>query len=148
MQVAAHGIPPPALIGDIPEYAFDPIHTRLGKYAVDLWLRSYPMKQPWTPRQVGAALWNAEAALSDRTLSWKLGDELQERAYRADLLAHGLPIEHHVEMMSWIAHERPALTAARREVWKSAVRASGETQEPLSQANLPLPVPEPRKRDV
>ena len=147
-QMIAHDIPQAELVGDLPDYAFDPLHTRLGKRAVELWLRSYPMKLPWTPRQVSAALWNAEAALCNRTLSWKLGDEMQERAYRADLQANGLPIDHHVELMNWIARERRALTTARRTVWESAVRVSGEAQEPLSQANLPLPVPEQRKRDV
>ena len=147
-QVITHDIPQADMVGDLPDYAFDPLHTRLGKRAVDLWLRSYPMKLPWTPRQVAAALWNAEAALSDRTLGWKLGDEVQQRAYRADLLACGLPIELHAKLVDWIANEHAALTVARRTVWESAARVSGEAQEPLSQVYLPLPVTTQRKRDV
>jgi hypothetical protein len=144
--VARHDAPKSEFIGDLPDYAFDPIHTRLGKRAIDLFLRAHLTKPQFTPRQVAACLWNAESAACDRTLSWPLGDQIRERAHRADLLFRGLPIERHAELNAWIARERPALTAARLAVWNSAVRVSGKPAEVLEQANLPLPVPAQRPR--
>jgi hypothetical protein len=129
------------LIGELPDYAFDPVNTRLGRRAVDLFLRAYLMKPPCTPRMVAACLWNAESAACDRTLSWPLGEAIRKRAYAADLLVHGLPLSRHAELNTWIVHERPALTAARQAVWNSAIRQSGKPAEALEQANLPLPVP-------
>ncbi len=146
-QVIAHDLPTPELIGHWPSYVFDPINTRLGRRAVDLWLRSYWTKPPYTPRQVAACLWNAESALCDRTLSWPLGDVIRERAYAADLLVHGLPLDRHAELNAWIVRERSALTAARQAAWNSAVRQSGAPAGALEQANLPLPVPGPRNRN-
>ncbi|MDR5727947.1 MAG: hypothetical protein RB191_11030 [Terriglobia bacterium] len=137
----ARDLPPSEQIGELPDFSFDPLHTRLGRRAVDLWLRSYLMKQPWLPRQAAAALWNAESAACDRTLDWSMSDAIRERAHRSDLLARGVPCERHDELMGWIARERPALNAARTAVWNSVRRLSGEAAEALEQANLPLPVP-------
>jgi hypothetical protein len=95
---------------------------------------------------VAASLWNAESALCDQTLAWPLGDVIRERAYAADLLVHGLPLDRHAELNAWIARERPALTAARQAVWDSAVRQFGKSAEPLEQVNLPLPVPTRSRR--
>lgn len=139
--VKVRELPPSELIGELPDFSFDPLHTRLGRRAVDLWLRSYLMKQPWLPRQVAAALWNTESALCDRTLDWSMSDAIRERAHRSDLLARGVPCERHDELMGWIARERPALTAARTAVWNSVRRQCCKPAEALEQANLPLPVP-------
>jgi hypothetical protein len=145
-QIVTHDLPKPELIGELPDYAFDPINTRLGRRAVDLFLRAYLVRPPYTPRMVAASLWNAESAACDRSLSWPLGDVIRERAYAADLLVHGLPLDRHAELNAWIARERPALTAARQAVWNSVVRQSGKPAEVLEQANLPLPVPTRPKR--
>lgn len=143
-KTVAHDLPPTELIGELPGYSFDPLHTRLGRRAVDLWLRSYLMKQPWLPRQVAAALWNAESAACDRTLDWSMNDELRQRAHRADLLVRGVPLERHAELMAWVMRERPALNAARTAVWNSVRRDAGKIAEGNFQANLPLQVPQSR----
>jgi hypothetical protein len=144
---ARHDMPKSEFIGDLPDYAFDPIHTRLGKRAVNLFLRSHLMKPPFTPRQIAAAIWNAESAACDRTLDWSMSGELRQRAHRADLLFRGLPAERHAELDAWIARERPTLTAARLAVWNSAAKVSGKPVEMLEQVTLPLPVPDrPQRR--
>lgn len=145
-RVVTHEVPQPELIGKLPDYAFDPVNTRLGRRAVDLFLRAHLMKPPYTPRMVAACLWNAESALCDQTLSWPLGEAIRKRAYAADLLVHGLPLDRHAELNAWIAHERPALTAARAAVWNSVVRQSGKPIDAAEQVILPLPVPEGRPR--
>jgi len=130
----------------LPGYTFDPVNTRLGRRAVELWLKSYLTKPEWLPKQAAAALWNAESALCDRTLDSDLGNSMRDRAYAADLQHRGLPPGRHVEINAWIAAERPALTAARQAVWDAFVRQSGKPAEALEQANLPLPVPARPKR--
>lgn len=139
--VVTHDLSPPELIGELPSYCFDPLHTRMGRRAVRLWLRSYLTIPIFGERQVAACLWNAESAACDRTLVWSMSDELHQRARRADLLFKGLPAERHAELNAWIARERPTLTAARLAVWNSAAKALGKSAEMLEQANLPLPVP-------
>jgi len=133
-------------VGDLPSFAFDPVNTRLGRRAVDLFLRAHMMKPSYPERLVAAAIWNSESALCDRTSAWPLGDEIRQRAHRADLTCRGLPVEQHDALNAWIATERPALIAARQAVWNGAVRGIGETVEAPKQANLPLPVPERRQR--
>ncbi len=145
-RVLAHDLPQAELIGALPAYALDPVNTRVGKRAVELWLRSYLAKPQWLPRQVAAALWNVESAACDRTLSWQLGDTIRERAYAADLSFRGLPPDRHAELNDWIARERSALTCARTAAFASAVRGSAKPAEASEQANLPLPVPtEPQR---
>lgn len=120
--------------------------TRIGKPAVELWLRPYLAKPQWLPRQVAACLWNAESAACDRTLSWPLGDTIRARAYTVDLSYRGLPVACHAELAAWIDRERPALTAARQAAFDSAVRQSGKIVEADFQTTLPLQVP-PGKKD-
>lgn len=108
----------------VPDYAFDPLHTRLGRRALEVWLRSYLPHPPFGVSQVGAALWNAESALCSQTLFWDVGAEIQACAYQADLEAHGLAKERHLELLDWIKRERPLLLSARQMVWESHVRCS------------------------
>jgi hypothetical protein len=110
-------------LGGIPDYALDPLHTRLGRRAVELWLRSYMQKPPFGLGQVAAALWNYESALCCQTLFWDIGTEIQTAAYSVDLTAHGLPAERHCELQSWIAKEHSLLLAARDMVWRSHIRS-------------------------
>ena len=133
-RVVTHDLQPAELVGELPAYAFDPVNTRIGKRAVDLWLRSYLSKPQWLPRQVAAALWNAESAACDRTLSWPLGDAIRERAFAADLSFRGLPPDRHGELNDWIAREWPALTCARTAAFASAARASAKPAEASEQA--------------
>jgi hypothetical protein len=144
-RVVAHDLPKSEMIGGWPAYAFDPLWTRTGKRAVDLWLRSYLAKPQWLPRQVAACLWNAESATCDRTLSWPLGDTIRARAYAADLSYRGLPVERHAELAQWIDRERPALIAARQAAFDSAVRQSPKSVEADFQTTLPLQVPASKK---
>lgn len=141
-----HDLPKPERIGGLPDFTLDPVNTRLGRRAVELWLKSYLTKPEWLPKQVAAALWNAESALCDRTLDSDLGNSIRDRAYAADLQHRGLPPDRHAEINAWIAAERPALTAARQAVWDAFVRQSGKPAEALEQTNLPLPVPARPKR--
>lgn len=69
-------------LGGVPDYGLDPLRTRLGRRAVDLWLRAYLEKVPFDNRQVMAGLWNAEAALCNQTLFWQAGGEIQRRPTR------------------------------------------------------------------
>ena len=117
-----HELPASALIDGIPEYAFDPHHTRVGRRAVELWRRTYLVPPPCTPRQIGMALWNVEAAACDRTLDWPVGQDMRRRAYRADLNIRGVPEDHHQELYTWVIREHAALTAARQAAWRSAHR--------------------------
>jgi hypothetical protein len=144
-RVVTHDLPPAELIGTLPSYSLDPVNTRIGKRAVELWLRSYLAKPQWLPRQVAACLWNSESAACDRTLSWPLGDTIRERAYAADLSYRGLPVARHAELANWIDRERPALIAARQAAFDSAVRQSGKIVEANFQTTLPLQVPSSKK---
>jgi hypothetical protein len=141
VESVSHVLPPTETIAGWPAYTFDPVNTRLGRRAVDLWLRSYIAKPQWLPRQVAALLWNSESALCDHTLSWPFGDQIRERAYTADLTFRGLPLARHSELSAWIERERPVLTSAREAAFASAVRASAKPVEASEQAYLPLLVP-------
>jgi hypothetical protein len=110
-------------LGGMVDYALDPLHTRLGRRAVEVWLKSYLQPPPFGLRPVAAALWNQESALCGQTLFWGLGGEIQAAAYQADLCAHGLAPERHPELDAWIRRERPLLLSAREMVWRSHVRA-------------------------
>lgn len=77
----------------------------------------------WTARQIGMALWNVEATACDKSLYWPLGREIRRRAYRADLLACGVPEDQHLALYIGVIQENSALTCARRAAWRSA-RAS------------------------
>jgi hypothetical protein len=113
---------PVSLIGDLPDYAFDPLHTRLGQRAVELWLRSYMTKPPFSPRQVAAALWNEESAFCDRLLNWPLGLEIEGLARTCDLTVRHVPQERQEELCNWVVQEQPALKLARKAVWESEQR--------------------------
>ncbi len=139
--IRQHELPKPERIGALPDYTFDPVNSRLGRRAVELWLKSYLTKPEWLPKQVAAALWNAESALCDRAMASDMGDSIRDRAYAADLQHRGLPPDRHAEINAWIAAERPALTAARQAVWDAFIRQPGKPAEAPEQANLPLPVP-------
>jgi hypothetical protein len=69
---------------------------------------------------MGMALWNIEAAACRRRLKWSGGEEMRRRAYRADLLALGLPKDWHEALYMWVLSESSALTCARRAAWRSA----------------------------
>ncbi len=114
-----HALPKQDLIGAFPAWAFDPLHTRMGRAAVELWWQDAQPRPPWRPKQLAIALWNLESAACDRTLDWPLGDELRARAYHADLLARGVPEEEHEELMEYVASGLPALHRARIAVWEA-----------------------------
>lgn len=119
--ITSHVLPISEMIGPFPGYAFDPIRTRLGRWAIDQWLRSYQFP-PFDARQIAIALWNAESAACTRTLAWSLGAVIEQQARSADLLARGLPAERHDEIAAWIVKEQTALACARRGVWERALR--------------------------
>jgi hypothetical protein len=122
MAITSHALPQTEWVGELPSYAFDPLHTRLGRRAIDLWLRSYLQKPPFDGRQVSIALWNMEAALCARTLRWPLGEGFQEEAESADLTTRHLPLQRHGELRAWIAEERSVLLCARHAAWEGALR--------------------------
>ncbi len=129
-----HALPAPHWIGELPDYAFDPIRTRLGRRAIDLWLRSYLEKPPFEARQVAIALWNAESAACTRSLDWSLGREIMEQASFADLSHFGVPMSRHEELKAWISKEQSVLACARTAVWQSALRRVPERQGELTLA--------------
>jgi len=118
--IRCHDLPEPVLVDGIPEFAFDPHHTRIGRRAVELWRRCYLAPPPWTARQLGMALWNIEAAACDRTLDWPMGRDIRRRAYRADLLSKGVPEAEHAALYAWVIREHSALTCARTAAFRSA----------------------------
>jgi hypothetical protein len=144
--VSVHPLHDLEMTGDMPTWAFDPVNCRIGRRAVDLFLRAHMARPSYSPRLVAAAIWNSESALCDRTLDWPLGDEIRQRAYAADLTCRGLPPDQHDNLNAWIAAERPALIAARLAVWNSAVREIGKPAEGPEQSNLPFPVTEKPRR--
>jgi hypothetical protein len=144
--VTVHPLHDIEMTGDMPTWALDPVNCRLGRYAVDLFLRAHMARPPYAPRLVAAAIWNMESALCDRTMAWPLGDEVRQRAYRADLTCRGLPSDQHDALNAWIAAERPALIAARQAVWNSVVREIGKPAEAPEQAILPFHVTEKSRR--
>ena len=129
-----HGLPAPGFIGELPDYTFDPIRTRLGRRAVDLWLRSYLEKPPFDARQVAIALWNMESGACARTLDWPLGREIKEQGAFADYAGRGVPLGGHEALMAWVAKEQSVLACARTAVWQSALRdeTSRACQLPLA----------------
>lgn len=123
----SHLLPPVELIGGIPDYAFDPLHTRIGRRAVELWLHSYLERPPFTTQQVAAGLWIVESGACDKTLVWPLGAEIAEQAVLADMARVGL--SGIAALKTWIERERPVLTCARKAAWESAARATSGTQQ-------------------
>jgi hypothetical protein len=121
--ITRHDLPSAASIDGLPAFSLDPHHTRIGRRAIQLWHRSYLTPLPWTPRQTGMALWNIEAAACDQTLDWPAGLELRRRAYRADLLACGVPEHRQPDLYCWVMAEQDALTSARQAAWRSATRS-------------------------
>jgi hypothetical protein len=117
-------------IGDLPDYAFDPLHTRLGQRAVDLWLRSYLTKVPFGARQVAAALWNIESAACDRILDWPLGREIESAAHSADLIRRAVPAERHASLYGWVQQQRQGLCCARKAVFESEQRQRSAVTRP------------------
>ena len=61
-SVRVRSLPEPEMIGEWPAYVFDPLHARVCRRAVVLWLRSYLTRPPFSASQVAAALWNGEGA--------------------------------------------------------------------------------------
>lgn len=114
---------PVSLIGGLPDYAFDPLHTRLGQRAVELWLRSYMTKPPFGARQVAIALWNTESAFCDRLLNWPLGSEIERLAQTCDMSVRHVAVERQEELCNWVIQERTVLNCARTAVWESEQRA-------------------------
>jgi hypothetical protein len=117
-----HPLGAPRWIGELPDWAFDPIRTRLGARAIDLWLRSYLTRPLFTTGQVAAALWNRESALCARTLDWSFGRLIGEQACSTDLTLKGIAAERHAALNAWIDKEGAVLTAARNAVWQGFLR--------------------------
>lgn len=128
-----HHFPRYELIGgDIPDYGFDPLHTRLGRRAIDLWLKSYLERVPFEPAQVAIALWNKESAACGRTLVWELPTKLVPKAMAKDLELRQLPAHQHQALTSWLEGESDILRCVREAVWKghlnSLADAFGESE--------------------
>lgn len=114
------------LLRDVPSYGFDPLHTRLGRRAVEVWLKSYLSAPPFSASQVAIALWNMEAAASQRLLEWPLGEEIRAQGHTADLLTRGLILSRHVEIDLWIKEQFAVLQHARSAIWEGACSAMRE----------------------
>ncbi len=123
-------------LGGYPDYGLDPLRTRLGARAVELWLRSYLTKLPFSGRQISAALWNAESARCASNRFWSLGEELQEAAYAADIARHGLAHSGQAPLWVWLRREQIKLASVRRIVWQSYQGA----RDPREQGAAILPV--------
>ncbi len=116
-------------IGGIPDYAFDPLHTRVGRRAVGLWIGSFLRRPSYTATQVAMALWNGEAAVLANRLTWPAGERLRVRAHAADLTSTGLPPRRHDEIREWIDANILALQPARIAAWKEALKTTQPSRE-------------------
>lgn len=121
-SIAKHTLVPSEDIAGIPDYAFDPHHTRIGRRAVELWRNSHLERPPWTARQIAVALWNSEAAACDQTLDWPLAEAVRSHAHQTDLIISGVQHDQHDRLTAWIAQHRASLVCARRGAWKSTTR--------------------------
>ncbi len=147
--VAEHRIISP-LIGSLPAFSLDPLHTRLGKRAIHLWRGAHlPIlgdSKVFSAPQLAMGQWITEAAICDRTLDWSLGNTLRIRADAAEIAATGLAPARHADLMAFIASEQSSLLAARLHVWYTATKtaatkeASPSTAERNSRSYLPLQV--------
>jgi hypothetical protein len=111
-------------IGALPDYAFDPLHTRVGRRAVGLWMGSFLKRPPFTASQVAMALWNGEAAALANRLTWPTGERLRVRAHAADLISTGLPPRRHDEIREWVESNILALQPARIAAWKEVLKTA------------------------
>jgi hypothetical protein len=132
-SVTTHSGPMPEVIQDLPAYGFDPLHTRIGRRSVELWLRAYLQRPDYSTGQIAADLWNRESALCHRALHWTLGCVFQAQAHRADLLRRGLAPARHSELRAWSVEQASVLHCARQAAWQGALRtaprpAAEETQ--------------------
>lgn len=126
--------PDHAVIAGIPDYAFDPLHTRLGQRAVQLWLKSYLAKPAFTARQIAIALWNQESAFVSRSLRWPNGHEIQMHGENADLCARGLAPVSHSALRTFLTNEISVLRCVRQAVYESETRAAAAALPPGASA--------------
>jgi hypothetical protein len=108
------------LIDAVPAYGFDPLHTRLGRRAIDVWMKSYITTPPFSASQVAIAQWNMESAACRRIMNWQLSDEIRAHGQAADLLHRGLSPDRHEEITDWVCAQQPILQQARSAVWEIA----------------------------
>jgi hypothetical protein len=127
-----HQLPAVEMIGGLPDYAFDPLHTRIGRRAVDLWLRSYLARPPFTTQVVAEGLWIWESGACDKTLDWPLGRVIGEESVEADMIHAGGA--NFAQLRDWMEAERSVLTCARKAAWESASHRPQQT----NQGVLPL----------
>jgi hypothetical protein len=120
--IVSSGVPATTDIGGWPAYVFDPIRTRSGRRAVDLWLRSYLQRPLFDAGQVAAALWNWESAACRHQLHWPLGDLIAQEAHCADLLERDLALSRHSDIHDWVVAEQSVLSCARSAVWQGLLR--------------------------
>ena len=117
-STTSHDLQADDLGGGMPSYAFDPIHTRLGKRAVRHFLENY-IELPWTSGQVVAALWNIDGARCKTTLTWPEGDKLRTEAEKTEVLRAGGPERPCEPLMAWVTEQMPMINEARRIVWRN-----------------------------
>jgi len=122
-------------LGGFPDFGLDPLHTRLGIRAVELWLRSYLTPPRYTVKQVAAALWNAESAACAMSRFWSQGTALQQAAYVADLARHGLGRSEQPGLWAWLRQEQATLRSVRRVLWHSYVQS--QNRQEIEQSPLP-----------
>jgi hypothetical protein len=119
----------PLVGGTVPAYGFDPLHTRLGRRAIDVWVKSYLAPLPFSPGQIAIALWNIESAACRQSLAWPLAVEMRAHGEAADLLNRGLAPSQHGEINDWVCGQAPILMRAREAVWEVALAAQNSSAE-------------------
>jgi hypothetical protein len=106
----------------MPNYAFDPIHTRPGIKALKLWLEAVPGGSAWTSRQVAPALWFHESGICNQTLDWPVGRQLRLACERGELLRTGVAPQRCEELFEFVRTNYRSLAEFRRKVWQEIYR--------------------------
>lgn len=104
------------MVGDIPAYAFDPLHTRLGKAAIRRWKHEIPELQRFTERQIAKAVFNTESIALGIERYCDLTDQIKADGITASLIEGNLIRSRHKELFDVVNHTFPALNESRRHV--------------------------------
>lgn len=105
------------LIGDLPAYAFDPLHTRLGKAAIRRWRPQTPELQMFTERQIAKAVFNLESITLGVERCCDLTDQIKADGISASLIEGNLIRSRHDELFSAVKQAFSELNRCRAEVW-------------------------------
>jgi len=129
VRVAEHKIPKAIMTKGIPHYALDS-HTRLGKQAIRQLLKAHrPLtsflshhipQTAWQPTVEGA-LFNVEAALVNREITFPEYESIKKLGIETDICRYGLPTSAMGELVALLLEALPLLDDIKRQILKRAL---------------------------